>query len=231
MRSDGAGISLVTWAGAFIVTQVATAIVLVSTGYVDVDSNDMPTSVVAMLAVVMWLIQLFAVAWWANRVHRTSLVEATRLSFSASDLWGIPIGIVSQFVVVPLVTFPFTKLFPDAFSAEKVAERAEQLADMAAGAWIIALALVVVIGAPIIEEIVYRGMLQRGFVATWGPWVGVIATAAMFAAIHLSWPEIPGLFAFALVLGVIRHRTGRLGGAIITHMAFNACGLLLVTLL
>lgn len=220
-----------TWAAAFIVTQVATVIVLVSTGYVDVDSADIPTSVVSILAVVMWLIQLFAVAWWANRVHRTSVAEATGLSVSVSDLWGIPIGIACQFLVVPVVTFPFTKLFPDAFSADKVAERAEKLAEMASGAWIIALALVVVVGAPLIEEIVYRGMLQRGFVASWGPWVGVIVTAAMFAAIHLSWPEIPGLFAFALVLGVIRHRTGRLGGAIITHMAFNACGLLLVTLL
>lgn len=220
-----------TWVAAFIVTQVATAIVLVSTGYIDTDPNDIPTSVITMLAIVMWLIQLFAVAWWANRVHRTNLTQATQLSFAPSDLWGIAIGVACQFLLVPLVTFPFTKLFPDAFSAEKVAERAEQLAEMAAGAWMIALVFVVVVGAPIIEEIVYRGMLQRGFVSSWGPWIGIIATAALFAAIHLSWPEVPGLFAFALVLGVIRHRTGRLGGAIITHMAFNACGLLLVTLL
>jgi membrane protease YdiL (CAAX protease family) len=43
--------------------------------------------------------------------------------------------------------------------------------------------------------------------------------------------EYPGLFAFALVLGLARQKTGTLGLPIITHLAFNATGLLLVMML
>jgi membrane protease YdiL (CAAX protease family) len=94
----------------------------------------------------------------------------------------------------------------------------------------ILLVLIVVVGAPFVEEIIYRGTVQPDLVSRWGTKVGVVATAFVFAAIHQSPVEFAGLFAFALVLGVARHRTGRLGTSIITHMAFNAAGLVLVIL-
>jgi membrane protease YdiL (CAAX protease family) len=122
-------------------------------------------------------------------------------------------------------------LFPDAFSFEEVSKRASDLVDVAQGGWIILLGLVVIVGAPIVEEIVYRGVVQPGLVASWGRTVGIVTTAALFAAIHLQPVEFPGLFAFALVLGWARHSTARIGMSIITHMAFNATGLALVVLL
>ena len=39
---------------------------------------------------------------------------------------------------------------------------------------------------------------------------------------HFQLQQFPALFAFGLVLGVLAHRTGRLGANIATHMAFNA---------
>jgi membrane protease YdiL (CAAX protease family) len=42
--------------------------------------------------------------------------------------------------------------------------------------------------------------------------------------------EFPGLFVFGLVLGLCFQKTGRLGSAILAHAAFNATGLLLVSL-
>ena len=58
-----------------------------------------------------------------------------------------------------------------------------------------------------------------------------LIAAVVFGAVHLQPVEFPGLFAFALLLGYVYRRTGRLGMCITTHMAFNACGLLLVSLL
>ncbi|MEY4633515.1 MAG: hypothetical protein RLZ18_887 [Actinomycetota bacterium] len=92
------------------------------------------------------------------------------------------------------------------------------------------LILIVVVGAPLVEEVIYRGTVQSDLVTRWGNKVGIGVTAFVFAAIHQSPVEFAGLFAFALVLGVSRHRTGRLGTSIITHMAFNAAGLVLVIL-
>lgn len=222
-----AGNVLGTWLASFVVVQVATVVVLVGTGYVD-DVDSVPMSVNTLLVSVMWAVQLVAVAWWANRSMHSTLTEATRLRFAPRDAWWIVVGLGSQFLLVPLVNWPLSRLFPDEFSAEKVAERAEKLADSAPGAWFAVLAVVVVIGAPVVEEIVYRGMVQRGFVSSWGAPVGLVVTAALFAVIHMSWAETPALFVFALVLGVASHRTGRLGPAIVTHMAFNLAGLVAV---
>jgi hypothetical protein len=144
---------------------------------------------------------------------------------------GIPLGIASQLILVNAVNWPLTRLFPDAFSFEEVSKRASDLVDVAQGGWIILLGLVVIVGAPIVEEIVYRGVVQPGLVASWGRTAGIVTTAVLFAAIHLQPVEFPGLFAFALVLGWARYSTARIGMSIVTHMAFNATGLALVVLL
>jgi membrane protease YdiL (CAAX protease family) len=143
---------------------------------------------------------------------------------------GVPLGIGSQLILVNAVTWPLSKLFPDAFSFDEVSKRASDLADNANGIWIAVLILVVVVGAPVVEEVVYRGIVQPGLVAAWGARAGMLFTAVLFAAIHFQPIEFPGLLAFALVLGWARQSTDRLGLPVITHTAFNATGLLLVFL-
>lgn len=163
--------------------------------------------------------------------------EAPRIT-SASFSWfqsidfliGIPLGIASQLLLVTAVNWPLQKIWPDVFSFDEVSQRATELSDSAHGFWKILLVAVVVLGAPIVEEIIYRGTVQPGLQEKWGTGAGIVATAVIFALIHQSPVELPGLFAFALVLGMARYRTGRLGTPIVTHMAFNAAGLVMVIL-
>ena len=84
--------------------------------------------------------------------------------------------------------------------------------------------LAYVLGAPLVEEMVYRGLLQRSAVAKFGPVGGLIAASVFFGAIHLRPVELPGLTVAGLVFGLMLLRTGRLGSAIATHAAFNATG-------
>jgi membrane protease YdiL (CAAX protease family) len=167
----------------------------------------------------------------SRRYGSGDVVSDYRIAFTLRDWWGIPIGIASQFVLVTAVTYPLTKLFPDEFSVEEVEKRARDLADSATGGWVVVLFLVVVVGAPIVEEIVYRGFLQQGLERSVNPKIALVVTAVVFAAIHLQPIEFPGLFAFALVLGVTYQKTQRLGLPIITHMVFNASGLFAVMVL
>ncbi len=102
------------------------------------------------------------------------------------------------------------------------------LYDQAHGGWLVGLVAIVVIGAPFVEELVYRGLLQGAVVRRVNDTVGVVAVAAFFALIHFRWVELPGLFVFGLILGICALRTGRLGMSILAHMAFNATGLMLV---
>ena len=154
------------------------------------------------------------------------------LAFRPVDVpLGLLLGAAGQFVLAPLVNLPLTRLFPDLFDAEEIERRARELSDSATGAWVIVLFLIVVVAAPVVEELMYRGLLQQGLANSLGATKAWLIAAVIFAAVHLQPVEFPGLFVFALLLGYVYRRTGRLGMCITTHMTFNACGLLLVSLL
>lgn len=77
--------------------------------------------------------------------------------------------------------------------------------------------------APIIEEIFFRGLLQSALRRIVSPWVAVIITSVIFAAVHTSQPQyIPALFVLAVVLGYNYERCGRLWPSILMHVLFNA---------
>jgi membrane protease YdiL (CAAX protease family) len=223
--------TVMMWFAAFLLANLtATIVVLVTYGAGDNDSLT-PIWVIGASGLAMWGSYLFVLSQVSRKYGSGDFARDYRIRFAPRDAWGIPLGIASQFVLVTIVTYPLTKLFPDSFSVEEVEKRARDLADSAPGAWMILLFAIVVLGAPVIEEIVYRGMLQQGLERSIDQRGALVLTAVIFAAIHMQPIEFPGLFAFALVLGWTYQRTKRLGLAIVTHMAFNASGLVAVTLL
>jgi membrane protease YdiL (CAAX protease family) len=145
------------------------------------------------------------------------------------DLAGLPLGVASQLLLVPAVYWPLQQIWPDAFSSDEIEQRARELWDKAHGGWIVVLVLVVALGAPIIEELVYRGLILQALQSRLNDWLALVIGSAWFALIHLQPVELPGLFAFALVLGICFQRTGRLGMSVFAHIGFNAAGLLLAS--
>ena len=219
---------LAAWFLAVVVGTAASGIVLVASGHGSDVAIDIPIWVTALGVVAMWVAMLAIL----HRVRpETPRINRDSLSwFRMVDLIGVPLGFFCQFVLVVAVTWPLQKIWPDSFSSDEVSKRATDLTNTAPGVWKLLLVLVVVVGAPIVEEIVYRQVVQQDLVRRWGAATGIVVTALVFAAVHMQLVEFAGLFAFALVLGIVRHRTGRLGTSIITHMAFNAAGLLMVLL-
>lgn len=91
------------------------------------------------------------------------------------------------------------------------------------------LVIVSCVGAPLFEELFFRGLLQGQLTERFGPAVAVVVTAVVFGAAHFgNDPGFGGLVlavgigAGGLVLGFIRHLTGRLGSSMATHALFNA---------
>jgi membrane protease YdiL (CAAX protease family) len=124
--------------------------------------------------------------------------------------------------------WPLQRIWPETFHSDELSQRARDLWDRADGVWLIVLVAVVAIGAPLVEEIIYRGMIQQALHSRIDDALAVVLSALFFALIHLQPVEIPGLFAFGLVVGICFMRTGRLGMPILVHVGFNATGLLLV---
>jgi membrane protease YdiL (CAAX protease family) len=141
------------------------------------------------------------------------------------DLLGIPLGVITQVALVPAVYLPLRALWPNTFEAEELERRAQELADRAGGWTTVLLVVFVAIGAPVVEELVYRGMLQRAFSRRIGVIPALLSISVMFALVHPSPVEYPGLWVAGLVFGSSTARLDRIGMSWFTHAAFNATGL------
>lgn len=85
-------------------------------------------------------------------------------------------------------------------------------------------AAVVVLAAPLVEELTYRGV---GFalIAPFGNLAAIIVTALAFAADHGLVEGFPALFLFGLAVAVVRMRTGSVYPGMLLHASFNALAL------
>lgn len=104
-------------------------------------------------------------------------------------------------------------------------------------AWLV-LVLVTCVGAPLVEELFFRGLVQTRLVTVLGPAVGIVVASLLFGAAHLVAWNGPLTLAYAwavagagLVFGVLRHSSGRLGPSIAAHAIFNAQAMVLLALL
>jgi len=79
--------------------------------------------------------------------------------------------------------------------------------------------LTLVVLAPVVEELVFRGFLLNRWVAKYGTRVGIWLSAGCFALLHI---EILGAVVFAVILSLVYLRTRSLAGPILVHMSNNA---------
>jgi uncharacterized protein len=91
---------------------------------------------------------------------------------------------------------------------------------------VVVVAILAVATAPIVEEVVYRGILYSAFQRTFGVPLAVTAVSLMFAGIHLPqyYPSVGPIFLITLLsftLTMLRVRTGSLLPCIILHALFN----------
>lgn len=123
----------------------------------------------------------------------------------------ILIGLITL-LAIGVVIDPVLQALPDSNMAA--------LYDMLSGGlWAIATA---VIAAPIIEEYIFRGVLQRSFIGATGSVLGGIALSALiFGLIHIIPQQIISAFFAGLVLGTIFYLTHSLFTVIIIHALNN----------
>ncbi|MEY3618439.1 MAG: hypothetical protein RL726_1137, partial [Actinomycetota bacterium] len=222
------GVVAGAWVAAYVVAIPLQSLIIGVGGYAGEPSDTWPTGITALSALTLWASFLVAAVAVSRRFGSGRFVEDFRFTFRVNDLLGLPIGVACQLVMVPLLYWPLQKIWSDTFHSDELSQRARDLWDRADGVWLVVLVAVVAIGAPLVEEIIYRGMIQQALHSRIDDVLAVVLSALFFALIHLQPVEIPGLFAFGLVVGICFMRTGRLGMSILVHVGFNATGLLLV---
>ena len=75
--------------------------------------------------------------------------------------------------------------------------------------------------APIAEELYFRGFVFGSYLKTRGPLVAYVATALIFATLHLNLPALLPIFALSVIFCFAYQRTGSIVPSMIGHAVNN----------
>ena len=135
-------------------------------------------------------------------------------------------GIVSLAVAAVLAGLS-TLIFGDFTSA--AGDVASELADTAGRPVVVLFAFMLAFGAPVVEELAFRGLVFAGLRKHgFRPWITIALSALVFALFHFEPARILVVGGVGLVLGFLRWRTGSLGAGMVAHCVNNLPAAVLV---
>ncbi len=242
-KSDGGFWILIAFIG-FVVGQLCATLLILVAGNVAGKSATQMAQIAKMAVPPEWFVGVslaglwvgfFGASWAASHFSGTKrLVADIGIRFKWIDFIGIPIGVACQFLVVVLYA-PFSKYIVN-FNAP-----AQKLTGGSHGWGFLVIAILTVIGAPFMEELIFRGVLLKGLLCTLRPrssdrrylgTIGVVSGVAidslLFGLAHGELVQLAGLALFGAVLATISYRTSRLGMNIVAHASFNLAAILVI---
>jgi len=198
--------------------QVSVILALVALGLIDQNINldDPSLEITAILQAALWVGTLGIPLW----LYYTKGISWKQFGwgFKKSDVFqGLLIGLGTQ-IAGGLLYLPLLVIFDDI----DVSEPARELVDKATGFGVFLLFLVVVVGAPVVEEIFFRGLTLKAFEKKMGSRSAAIVSSLFFAIAHLQLVQFPALLLFGLVAVYLVRKYDRLGRAVWAHVGFNA---------
>lgn len=180
---------------------------------------DLPLGVAVILGIAVPWIGLLGWPLLCTRLRGNGPRIDLGLRVTWSDVGlGVAVGVIGL-VIAGAVALATQGVVGDFNSA--AGEIALELQDEGTVA-MFAFAVAVMVGAPIVEEIAFRGMVfnslrKRGLGAVWT----VLISAAVFAAFHFEPVRFFILLPIGVLYGWLRWKTGAVGAPIIAHMVNN----------
>ena len=182
-----------------------------------------------LLFVLGWLpahLLTIAVVWaLATRMGKLSLKEVLGLKWSPGfGIWKSTAVALSLLVLAWLTSALFG-------GKETDLDRILQSSRAAA----LVLAALAVATAPLVEELIYRGLLYSALQRAIGRLFGVIVVTAMFAGLHIwqyrqNLGAIISISMLSLALTLVRAYTGRLLPCYTIHLVFNGVQSMIIVL-
>lgn len=231
IEARAAGVELVParWGVGDVVSMVLIAVGLALAGGAVLAALQAP---LATTVIVGGLLSWVGLAGWPilatlRRGNGPRIDLGLRLTWS--DVRSGLIGGLIALLLAGAVTVVLVRLIGSFDSAAGAA--AARLIDEGDRGALIAFSMMILVGAPIVEELAFRGLVfgvvrKRGLGTAWA--VGV--SAVLFSLVHFEPARILVLLAIGIVLGMVRARTGSTGAAMIAHAAVNAPGALFLLL-
>jgi membrane protease YdiL (CAAX protease family) len=165
-----------------------------------------------------------AIAWAVvTRLGKVPVTEALRWG------WGHHIGVFKS-VLLGVLLFGAAWLLVLAFGGKET--ELERIINSSRAAALL-VAFMAVATAPLVEEIIYRGILFPAWQRLTGSVAAVVIVTLMFAIPHVPqyWPNLAVIFSILMLsaaLTIVRARTSRLVPCYVIHLAFNGIQALLI---
>lgn len=176
------------------------------------DVNLLSSELLAGLFYLPLVVWAFFVQW-RNRVRLKLLFARPRLG----SYWWVVVGMVLALLVFSLGASAVTAaVVPDYVAG----------AEIDIGSNVVALVLTIAVIPPVVEELIFRGLLLERWAAKWRIGTAVVVQGVFFGILHVD-PVGAGVFGVAMALMYLRTRT--LWVPIIMHAMNN--GLVLVAVL
>jgi uncharacterized protein len=203
--------------GAYLLAEAVFLLTSALVGFAVVDDAG-PTAIAlaAALAVPTMLAAATAllITWVRGNGPRIDLgLEWSSRDFGlglAFGFGGLALTIPASIVYVAIVGEDATSAVGDVFGGIR-----------AGPALAVLVLVIVVLIAPLCEEILYRGLLWGGIEKLAGRWVAFVVSTLLFALAHFELTRTPLLFVVAVPIAIARLYTGRLLASIVAHQINN----------
>lgn len=194
-------------------------------GLVEFIKSDVTATILQIAAIIPAHILTIILAWFVVTRSRTFSFRQTLGWRSGGMVWWHYVAIMAGFFALAGVVGNY---FPE---QENELIRILQSSRYA----VFLVAFMATVTAPLVEEVVYRGILYSAFQRTFGVAIAVVAVTFLFAIVHVPqyYPSFSTIFlltVLSLTLTLVRVRTNNLLPCIILHTIFNGAQSILLIL-
>ncbi|MEZ5142012.1 MAG: CPBP family intramembrane glutamic endopeptidase [Acidimicrobiales bacterium] len=170
------------------------------------------------------------VTYWRGQ---RSLIKDFRYAFRWID---VPIGVGGG--LLALLLGGIIAALQQAAGVEQATNTQVLTENRGSGAAYAVVAIVVAIGAPVFEELFFRGLTYAAFEKRLGSVWAIVASTVLFGILHFQGGPsgvavlflIVHITIFGLILGLLRYATNRCGAGVLAHFTINGTATLLILL-
>jgi membrane protease YdiL (CAAX protease family) len=183
---------------------------------VEILKNDINASLVQILAILPAHLFTLLLAWAVvTRFNRFSFRETLGWQFNNFRVWHIIILLVPIFILAGALTAYFGEQDNEMLKILRSSYSARLL-----------VAIMATLTAPIVEEVIYRGVLYSALQRTVGVTTAVFLVTLLFAVVHVpqylpDFVSISLICLLSLILTLVRVWTNNLLPCIVLHFVFN----------
>jgi CAAX protease family protein len=209
--------ALLCWMAGYLGAILSSGVLFATQGGTDIDTR----LIFGVILPAQQLTVVLAVLYVTRLKGQRSLAADFGLVVRLRDAKALVVGATLE-IVLTLALFPILRLDPDAQNQQLL----NDLKDHRDAVTIVLFVIGAVVLAPVIEELLFRGLLLRALLRRMAPVTAVLVSAVIFALVHYigdpnTLPFLPALTGLGAVLAVVALRSGELSTSIFIHAGFN----------